>query len=161
MSFDTEAILHCERLTRHFGGWPSFHDAEVIDIHLWRGQMAPGDWDDSNMMPVATVTIRVLRATQGVGQGPDVLTVLRFHDVDAIHLDDFNHDNMIVSLTLTTEDRGHFTSGEPLPPYRVVTFDRGFGLSARLRCLSIEVVSAEPVAPGPLPGPPYPRPQSP
>ena len=25
-----------EKLVRIFGYWPSFHDAEVIDLHLWR-----------------------------------------------------------------------------------------------------------------------------
>jgi hypothetical protein len=26
-----------EKLTCIFGRWPSFHDAEVVDLHLWRG----------------------------------------------------------------------------------------------------------------------------
>jgi hypothetical protein len=25
------------------GAWPCFHDAEVIEIHFWRGHVHPGD----------------------------------------------------------------------------------------------------------------------
>jgi hypothetical protein len=48
-----------EKLTSIYGGWPSFHDAEVIELHFWRGQMKPGDWDDSNILPVLTLKIHI------------------------------------------------------------------------------------------------------
>ena len=156
MSFDTASILHHDRLTRHFGRWPSFHDGEVIDVHLWRGQIAPGEWNDNNRMPVITASILVARATQTDPHGPDVLATLRFHDVDAIRLDDFDNINQIVDLTISTEARGHFTSGEALQPYHIVSFERGVGLAARLRCLAIGVVAAEPVVGERLPRLPYP-----
>jgi hypothetical protein len=38
-----------QKLTSIFGGeWPSFHDAELTDVHLWRGDVKAGDWEDSN-----------------------------------------------------------------------------------------------------------------
>ena len=30
-----------EKLTRIFGYWPSFHDAEVIELNFWRGDVNP------------------------------------------------------------------------------------------------------------------------
>jgi hypothetical protein len=36
----TEMIVGSEKLTSIFGGWPSFHDAEVLEIHFWRGHIA-------------------------------------------------------------------------------------------------------------------------
>jgi hypothetical protein len=35
----TEMILESEKLTSIFDGWPSFHDAEVLGIHFWRGHI--------------------------------------------------------------------------------------------------------------------------
>jgi hypothetical protein len=32
-------ILGSGKLTQIFGYWPSFHDALVLDIHFWRGEM--------------------------------------------------------------------------------------------------------------------------
>lgn len=37
-----EALIeHAETLTHVFGHWPSFHDAEVLEINLWRGDVDP------------------------------------------------------------------------------------------------------------------------
>jgi len=113
-----------ERLTSKFGRWPSFHDAEVVDLHLWRGEVKPGEWDDSNVFPVLTVKLRILEATQigATDAGHDVLATLRFHDVDDLKLEGFNHVNQIVELSLSIQPRGAFTDGSPLPPYIVVEF---------------------------------------
>jgi Immunity protein 50 len=122
-------------LVRHFGEWPSFHDAEVLDVHCWRGRIKPGDWDDSNVMPVVTMKILFTRAT-------DVAATFRFHDVEQITIDGFNHNNMIADFTVTTEERGFFTNGEKLPPWRVVSITRAFGMAASFRCMRIEVLDA-------------------
>jgi Immunity protein 50 len=34
-------IVGSEKLTKIFGYWPSFHDAEVLDFHFWRGEVNP------------------------------------------------------------------------------------------------------------------------
>jgi hypothetical protein len=133
-----------ERLTSMFGRWPSFHDAEVVDLHLWRGEVKPGDWDDSNVFPVLTVKLRILEATQigATDAGHDVLATLRFHDVDDLKLEGFNHVNQIVELSLSIQPRGAFTDGSPLPPYIVVEFKNGFGIAASFKCFRIEVLDA-------------------
>ena len=141
-------IKNVEKLKRWFGGcWPSFHDAEVVELHYWRGEVAPGDWVDSNIFPRLTVKLRILEATQtnAAGSGSDVLATLRFHDVSDFSMKDFNHVNQIVDLSIGTEERGHFSSGGRLPPYIVVSFEPGFGMQGRFRCFGIEVLDATPV----------------
>jgi hypothetical protein len=132
-------IAGSEKLTRIYGGWPSFHDAEVIELHHWRGQMKPGDWDDSNIMPMLTAKIHIFIESP---TSRHTLATLRFEDVDDYRMEGFNHQNAILLLSITVQDRGQFESGESLPPYLVVTFQPAFGMSASFRCFRIEVVDA-------------------
>jgi hypothetical protein len=142
---DIESLVQdSQKLTALFGSWPSFHDAEVTDLHLWRGDIKPGDWDDRNVFPVLTAKLRLLEATQpgATHAGHDVLATLRFHDVDDFKMDHFDHINEIRELSIRTQERGTFTSGERLPPYLVVQFEPGSGMSMSFRCFRIEVVDA-------------------
>ncbi|HNU53172.1 MAG TPA: Imm50 family immunity protein [Verrucomicrobiota bacterium] len=133
-------IAGSEKLTRIYGGWPSFHDAEVVELHHWRGQMKPGsDWDDSNVMPVLTAKIHILIQSP---TSQHTLATLRFEDVDDFRMEGFNHQNAIFELTITVQERGTFSNGERLPPYLIVTFQAAFGMSASFRCFRIEVVDA-------------------
>ena len=134
-----------EKLMAFYGGWPSFHDAEIVELHFWRGYLYPGDWDDRNVFPVLTLRILVLQATQPGANATrrDVLVKLRFFDVEEVRLDGFNNENAIVGLSVATQPRGQFVSGEPLLPSLVVTLSNGFGLQGSFRCMRAEVVSAE------------------
>jgi hypothetical protein len=145
-------VENAATLTSFYGAWPNFHDAEVIELHLWRGYLYPGDWDDRNVFPVLTAKILVLEAMQpaSTGADKDVLVTLRFHDADAIRLQDFNHNNSIVGLSVSKQPRGYFTHGEPLPPSLLVTIAQGFGLGGSFSCSRIEVVNAEWATSGPL-----------
>jgi Immunity protein 50 len=146
MSETASLIEHSEKLTTLFGCWPSFHDAEVSELHHWRGRVKPGDWDDSNIFPIFTVKLRILQATQKAHTtaSPDILATLRFHDVNDFTMSGFNHINQIVELSVTVQERGTFSNGERLPPYLVVSLERGFGISASFRCFRIEVLEAVP-----------------
>jgi hypothetical protein len=137
-------IQDSQKLTALCGTWPSFHDAEVIDLHLWRGDVKPGDWDDRNVFPVLTVKLRVLEATQpgATHSGKDVLVTLRFYDVDNFKMDRFDHMNMICELSISTQERGTFTNGAGLPPYLIVNFEPGAGIRMSFRCFRIGVVDA-------------------
>jgi hypothetical protein len=141
-----------QKLRAFFGAWPCFHDAEIIELHLWRGHVYPGDWDDRNVFPVLTAKICVLEATQpgATGAGNDVLVTLRFHGVDELKMQDFNHHNSIVALSVSKRSRGNFTTGKELPPHLVVAFEQGFGLAASFSCYRIEVLSVEPAPAGPI-----------
>jgi len=146
MSKVQQLVENHQKLEKWFGVWPSFHDAEVIELIYWRGDVKPGDWDDSNVFPTLTVKLRLLQATQPGAPvtKPDILTTLRFHDVDDFKMDGFNHVNEIVELSVRSEERGTFTNGEKLPPYLVVSFERGFGMTASFRCFRIEILDAVP-----------------
>ena len=146
MSQVENLVKSSEKLTVFFGCWPSFHDAEVVDVHYWRGAVQPGDWHDSNIFPVLTVKLRILRATQKdySSNSPDVLATLRFYDVDHFMMDGFNHVNQIFDFTVESQERGTFPNGEKWPPEFVISFVRGFGMSASFHCFHIEVLDAVP-----------------
>ncbi len=94
-----------ERLTSIFGYWPSFHDAEVIEFNLWRGDVEPDA--GRYIFPVLTTKIHLWELTSEVDDRGilvmrhHTLTTLRFHDVDKLHMDGFNHQNAIFGLSIT------------------------------------------------------------
>ena len=141
---DIESLIQdSHKLTAYCGHWPPFHDAEVVELHFWRGEVFPGDWDDRNVFPVLTIKVHVLKATLP-DASRDVLATLRFHDVSDFKMEGFNHCNMMVGLTISTEARGKYRSGEDLPPFLVVQFEAAFGMTASFRCFRIEVVDVVP-----------------
>ena len=128
-----------DRLTHSFGRWPSFHDAEVIKVDLWRGDICPerNCW----IAPVLTTKIHVLEATQVSAQhaGNDVLATLRFHGVRELQLTGFDHQNFIMDLFITrvVPDGGRST-------FCRVCFEQDVGFSAEFCCSRVEVVAVEP-----------------
>jgi hypothetical protein len=135
-------IIGSEKLTATFGYWPSFHDAEILELHFWRGniQTEKGIYD----FPVLTLTIHLWELTKDVDQGYFVLrhhtlTKLRFCDVEDFQMQGFNHQNAIMGLSVTTEQRTERPS-----PYFAVEVDPAFGMGASFKCLRIEVVDAVP-----------------
>lgn len=135
-------VKDSEKLTKLFGGrWPEFHDAEIEDMHFWRGKIWPGKWDDRNVFPKLTLKIQILEATQiGANHaGNDVLATIRFHDIGNFKLQEFNEMNSIMGLTITRRERKN-QSGELLTPdYRV-----DFESFATFSCFGIEVLDAVP-----------------
>jgi hypothetical protein len=136
-------IENSRLLTELFGEWPSFHDAEVHAVDLWRGDICPER--DSWVGPILNAKIQVLEATQRGAKhaGNDTLVTLRFHDVDHLELREFNHQNAILHLSFEHEPRG-----EGLTPYIRVEFRQAHGIHASFVCLRIEVIGAEPYSRG-------------
>jgi hypothetical protein len=134
----------CEKLTTLFGEWPSFHDAEILDMNLWRGDVKSGDWDDANVFPILTINIQILEATQAGAAhlGNDVVATIRFHDVEEFKMEGFNYCNQIAGFRVGVRARGKFNNGTDLPPHLIVHFEPGFGVGASFRCYRIEVVNA-------------------
>lgn len=136
------------KLTDIFGYWPSFHDAEVIDFSLWRGDVNPekNRW----VSPVLTVKIHLWEmAKDPQNDGAfqflkHTLTLLRFHDVNHITLAGFNHQNPIFGLSFAVQQRGMLADGSPVTPYIVVEFEEAFQFSTTFKCFRAEVVSAVP-----------------
>ena len=135
-------VENSERIVSFFGGaWPSFHDAEVISMDLYRGDVCPEC--DSWIGPTLTASIQVLEATQPGAKhaDDDTLVTLRFHDVDDLRLIGFNHQNAIIGLRFSTERRA-----EGVPDYVRVAFQQAHGVDCTFRCSRVEAVNAQPFA---------------
>ncbi len=150
-------IAGSEKLTKIFGYWPTFHDAEVPELHLDRGDVRPDD--GVYKFPILTLQIHVFEMTREVdSRGYFVLqhhtlTTLRFSDVQDLQMHGFNHQNAIMELIIVRKTREQGPS-----PYFEVTVDPAFGMGASFTSLGIEVVDAIPCTPdgvalGPAPGP--------
>lgn len=139
-----EALIDdSKKLTDIFGYWPSFHDAEVLELTFWRGDVEP----DANryIFPVLNVSLHVwelLNDTNAQGYlvtRRHTLTKLRFHDVSDFRMEGFNHQNAILGLSITREQRAEGPS-----PVFAVHFDPAFGMGATFTCWRVEVVEASP-----------------
>ena len=134
-------IKGSEKLLQIFGHWPSFHDAEIINLHLWRGNVNPEM--DLYQFPVLTLDVHHWELTKQVdAKGYFVLqhhtrTTLTFSDVQTVHLNGFNHQNAILGLSIKRLERAKLPS-----PYFSVEIVAAFGLEALLTCLSVEVTTA-------------------
>ena len=136
-------IKGSEKLLQVFGYWPSFHDAEIINLHLWRGNVDP----ERNLyqFPVLTLDVHHWELTKEVdAKGYFVLqhhtrTTLTFSDVQTVELNGFNQQNAILSLYIKRLERAEMPS-----PYFSVEVQAAFGLDASFTCLGVEVTSAAP-----------------
>ena len=138
------AIVGSENLTRIFGYWPSFHDAEIIDLHLWRGEVDPGR--GVFVFPTLTLTMHVWELTREVDADGylilrhHTLTKLKFHTVfEDIRIEGFNQQNAIFGLSVTRLER---TCGPS--PYFSVVMEQACGMGASFTCMGVEVIQATP-----------------
>jgi hypothetical protein len=131
-TFDPLRDVKNSQLILEEGQWPNFHDAEVHELTIWRGDVRPDDgvW----IGPVIEASFELCAL-----QYP-FTAVLKFHDCDAISLQDFNQQNAVYDLTLGFEARGHYNDGAPLPPFIAVTFEQAFGAALCFRCSRVEVL---------------------
>ena len=134
-------VEHSERLTAIFGGWPSFHDAEVIEFNLWRGDVQLGS--QHHDFPTLTAKIHLWELTSEISESGyfvlrhHTLATLRFHELHGFRMDDFNHQNVIAGLSITAAE------AEAPAPLQV-EFEGCYGLAAIFLCRRIEVLAAEP-----------------
>lgn len=115
------------------GQWPNFHDAEVHDLHIWRGDVRPEDnvW----IGPVIDASFELCALER------PYIVQLKFHDCGAIRLGDFNHQNALYDLTFQYESRGQTLSGQPLTPHIHVRFEQAFGMALSFTCFRIQAIA--------------------
>lgn len=129
-------VENAEALTRLFGHWPSFHDAEVLSIHLDRAG------EDG---PCLDAEIHVFQMTNAVDeQGYYVLTnhtlvTLRFTNLLLRELRWFNAQNSLFQIDMEQVEPTE-NEGRPLR----VSFDSNEGVEASFLCERITVQSVEP-----------------
>ena len=134
-------IESSNKLTDIFGYWPSFHDAEVIELNLWRGDVEPDA--GRYVFPMLKVHLHLWELTNEADPpGSLVLrhhtrATLRFYDVNEFQMEGFNHQNAILELAITRQER---TQG-PSPVF-AVHFNPAHGMGASFICSRVEVVDA-------------------
>ena len=137
------SIAGSAKLTSIFGYWPSFHDAEVLELHFSRGDVRPSE--AKYEFPILSLKIHLWALTKEVdSKGYFVLrnhtlTTLKFTDVGEFEMEGFNHQNAIFGLGIEQKTRD-----EGPTPYFAVDFEPSFGIGATFTCLRIEIVEAVP-----------------
>lgn len=115
------------------GKWPNFHDAEVHSLNIWRGDIRPEDnvW----IGPVIEVAFELCALKE------PYLAVLKFHDCDAMRMQEFNHQNAIYDLCFVLKHRGiNEKTGTPLPPTIAVRFEQAFGVALTFECSRVQAI---------------------
>lgn len=138
--FNPVADVEDSQLILDRGEWPNFHDAEVHDLKIWRGDIRPDDNVWIGPVMIASFELCALKEPY--------IAVLKFHDCDAIRLQEFNHQNAVYDLTFQFEARGTFNDGTPLPPNISVRFEQAFGVALTFRCFRVQALERKPIAPG-------------
>jgi immunity protein 50 of polymorphic toxin system len=141
----TEALLveNAKALTDIFGRWPSFHDAEVLSIHLDRS---------GEGSPSLEARVHVFRMNNDVDdRGYFVLTkhtlvTLRFSNIILRDLRWFNDQNSLSGLGIEQVDPAE-NEGRTLG----VSFDSNYGVELDVLCDRITVQSVEPFTPAEVP----------
>lgn len=130
--FDPIEAVEDSHLILEHGDWPNFHDAEVEYLNIWRGDVRPDDnvW----IGPVIEASFELCALEK------PYIAVLRFHDCEAIRLEEFNHQNAVYDLRFTLEKRGSCTDGSPLSPYISVSFEQAFGVSLSFKCFRVQAL---------------------
>lgn len=115
------------------GCWPNFHDAEIVSISFWRGDVRPEDQVWIGPRIDATFHLAALEHPFDV--------VLRFHDCESIAMPEFTGGNAINDLVFRRGARGFLNDGvTPLTPYVVVRLDRPSGIALSFKCMRVEVL---------------------
>jgi hypothetical protein len=143
MSDIASLIVGSDKLSSIFDRWPSFHDAEILELHIQRGRI---DTDAKVYeFPLLTVKIHLWLMTNDVDQKgyyvstKHTLVTMRFYDVDNLKMEGFNHQNAIFGLGIEQKNRD-----EGPTPYFAVDFEPSFGIDATFTCLRIEIAEAVP-----------------
>lgn len=115
-----EEISGHEKVTRVFGQWPSFHDAEILRaVLVRRPSFASLDLE---------LTVHVLAQNSAA----HTLVTLRFGKVKLDHFADFNHQNVIDDLAITRDETSVALFAVDIPANN--------GLDLTFTCDSIDVV---------------------
>jgi hypothetical protein len=131
-AFDPIKEVEASELILDNGEWPNFHDAEVHELNIWRGDVRPDDnvW----IGPVVTASFELCAIKN------PYIVVLKFHDCESIELAGFNHQNAIYDLSFSLEERGFLNDGKPLTPWIQVSFEQAFGARLSFKCFRIQAI---------------------
>ena len=130
--FDPVKNVEGSKLILDDGQWPNFHDAEVHELNIWRGDVRPED--DVWIGPVIEASLELCAIRH------PYIAVLKFRDCEAIEMASFNHQNAIYDLVFSFEERGYCNDGRPMLPWIRVSFEEAFGVRLSFKCFRIQAV---------------------
>jgi Immunity protein 50 len=131
-------ITGAEQVTKIFGYWPSFYDAEVIRLELVRS-------DPSVSGPIVLADIHAFERTDEIdSEGlfvlrKQTLVSLRFEGIDRLKLEGFNHQNALWGLHVIDIRRKRMEN----LAYEV-HFDGSFGVHCEFMCHDVRVERVRP-----------------
>ena len=137
MTTPIDRIENSESVTSLFGYWPSFHDAEVLQISISRSSEHDGGPSLSADVHVFEMTQQVDSDGYYVNHKHSVVTLL-FQGLDELSLDGFNHQNALSDLSIAETEPGGMLR---------VNFDSAYGLDSEFTCRTMKVVSVVPGVP--------------
>jgi hypothetical protein len=136
-------VAGSEKLLAIFGRWPSFHDAEVMEIRLARKPKESGGRRDRGVELFARIhTWDMTNEVDSSGYyvlKNHTLVTFRFSRIEELKLEGFNHQNVIFGLTIQQLEN----PGSENSKFHV-EFDPSFGVDAIFECTATEVVDATP-----------------
>ncbi len=130
-------FANSERIREFYDGWPTFHDAEVIEIMLNRE--LGYDFSGPKLQMVLFVFSDLKKGQPKTRQTTKI--TLLFENVELNYLEDFNHQNAMADFMMT---KGYSEQ------YRQDRYEIQFGeIGAKIKftCLKISVLSIEPHEP--------------
>jgi len=129
-----DRVINGNLIVERFGGWPSFHDAEVISVHL--SGHRPERPSCEMVIHAWLMTDKVDARGYYVLEKHSLVT-LRFEELLTSEFSNFNHHNCLSSLWI---EEGPF---ENEPALRV-QFPTNYGLEGSALCMRVVVKSVQP-----------------
>jgi hypothetical protein len=116
-------ITNAERITSVYGEWPRFHDAEIVSVELSREEPS---------LIAHIKTFRVHRDQLDEGRfyrrTDFCIVALRFTKIADLHIDGFNHQNVLADIVFENSNGGVLVNMEGI-----------FGATITFRCSKVSV----------------------
>ena len=113
------------------GDWLNFHDAEINDFKIWRGDIRPED--GVYIGPQITIQMELCALENPIA------VVFRFEDCENVRMSGFNNQNPIMDLVFRIEERGNLKDGTPMTPYINVHFLPAWKFELSFKCFGVSV----------------------
>jgi len=111
--------------------WPNFHDAEINDFKIWRGDIRPED--GVYIGPQITIQMELCALKNPFA------VLFRFEDCENIKMLGFSNQNPIMDLVFGIEERGNLKNGSPMTPYINIHFLPVWEFELSFKCFRVSV----------------------
>ena len=112
-------------------GWPNFHDAEIDELKIWRGDVRPDD--GVHIGPQITLQMYLCALEHPFA------VLFRFDDCENIKMAGFSNQNPIMDLVFGVGERGLLNDRTPMTPYITVHFLPVWHFELSFKCFRASV----------------------